>query len=324
MFLVHCSSEKASNRNSGFTLVELLVVIAIIGILVALLLPAVQSAREAARRSQCTNNLKQIGLGVHNYLSSNNDMLPVAHEGESYKSGLFTFMLPYIEEQAVFDLIQKEKDKAASNPRLPAWDPSNDRELRYSKVEAYLCPSYPYAVVLDVASTNDVEGGALTTYQGSGGAITQEFFDAPDSEYHTSTHGDVPKNGPLQWDSKPVRASQVTDGMSKTMFMTEFVHFDRDPSSRFSTEPGNIRPWFIGVSNASYTFKVLEHPPNTRIDRKLDGVPFHYLPMGSFHPGGIVAVFVDGSVHFINDNIDFESYQFLGTVNGAEIIAEAF
>src|SRR4051812_16524426 len=95
-------------RHAAFTLVELLVVIAIIGILVALLLPAIQAAREAARRSQCTNNQKQLGIAIHNYLSARKDVLPSNYQELKIPGGqqgdtFFVRLLPYMEEQATYD-----------------------------------------------------------------------------------------------------------------------------------------------------------------------------------------------------------------------------
>src|SRR5690349_14786645 len=106
--LLKVRMKKSRRHAGGFTLVELLVVIAIIGVLVALLLPAVQAAREAARRSQCSNNLKQIGLGVQNYMSSKKDRLPLGYEGKTTsfsKRHLFTAILPYMEQQSIYNQI---------------------------------------------------------------------------------------------------------------------------------------------------------------------------------------------------------------------------
>ncbi|MEM7312586.1 MAG: DUF1559 domain-containing protein, partial [Planctomycetota bacterium] len=129
------------HRKSAFTLVELLVVIAIIGILVALLLPAVQSAREAARKVQCTNQLKQLGLAVLNYESANRHFpVGVEDDDEDFKRGLhsgFTHVLPYLEEQALFD--QYDFD--------PSWQSTNNLAVGAKRINNLMCPSNASSVL---------------------------------------------------------------------------------------------------------------------------------------------------------------------------------
>jgi prepilin-type N-terminal cleavage/methylation domain-containing protein/prepilin-type processing-associated H-X9-DG protein len=134
-----CVSRKASRRRiAGFTLVELLVVIAIIGILIALLLPAVQAAREAARRSQCTNNLKQIGLALHNYLDAHKTFPPLIvyrtpNPAQPYHHTWLTKLLPFMEQAALYQQM---------DPRLPVWDGTNGpRPFARQQVPGLICPS---------------------------------------------------------------------------------------------------------------------------------------------------------------------------------------
>ncbi|MBQ9812748.1 MAG: DUF1559 domain-containing protein [Thermoguttaceae bacterium] len=134
----------------GFTLVELLVVIAIIGILIGLLLPAVQAAREAARRMQCTNNMKQIGLAVHNFHDVHNGLPPV--QLTTYRTSFFGMIYPFIEQQALYDLLMNTTSLgltpelsgiAASRVGDQWWDPKLTEEQRkgFGSVSAYICPS---------------------------------------------------------------------------------------------------------------------------------------------------------------------------------------
>lgn len=296
-----------SRTKPGFTLVELLVVIAIIAMLVTLLLPAVQSAREAARRTQCLNNLRQMGLACHNYASANADQFPVGNPDNSLQ-GLFTFMLPYLEEQSLYDTL--DLDGTEHHNANEAANPA-----RYTPIEAYSCASYGETVFRGNELAN-YQRGAVTTYQAVGGAFT----DVVEPRLTRSQYGELPHNGMFGW--KIQRGlKQVTDGLSKSLMIGEFVHRDF-VESNFSIPPGNTRSWILGANNniGSYVFKVVVLPPNIRIDRIADGVPFNHLPFGSSH--GTITNFAlgDGSGRSIANGVDYQVYQAMATVNGEEVL----
>src|SRR3954449_10732366 len=135
-------SHRPGRGRTGFTLIELLVVIAIIAILIALLLPAVQAAREAARRIQCTNNLKQVGLALHNYESTNGVFPPgrintyVAGNGHCW--GAYSQMLPYVEQQAVFDAMNFGMNP---DPDYTSTSAAANRTAAVTTLAMFLCPS---------------------------------------------------------------------------------------------------------------------------------------------------------------------------------------
>lgn len=276
-------------------------VIAIIGILVALLLPAVQAAREAARRVHCTNNLKQLGLGLHNYADANRGTLPYGNRAVD-RHALFSSLLPFLEEQSLYDKLKLDSP------------PSSDNVNRYKVVAPYLCPSFPYPTVSTDTALADFMRGALTTYQGVGGAIVP--YGKPPL---TEAYGSLPYNGMFGWGFVR-KLKKVSDGLSKTLMMGEYVHFDCSIGGACEAYPGQIRPWMLGCQAAkgSYTFKVVVHPINSPLNRVSDAVPFNHLAMGSFHAGGASFVLGDGAVQFLADEIDLNTYKALATCDGNE------
>ena len=287
----------ARKRHSGgFTLVELLVVIAIIGILIALLLPAVQSAREAARRMQCANNLKQMGLAVHSYVTQHAGCLPLGSPG-IWRHGLFTQLLPFLELSTIYDDIDID-------------GVTNTSSHRFTPVPVYFCPDYPVGPVVDPAPSYSISG-ALCTYQAVAGALR-------DGVSVTTGCGNVPHNGLFGWDVVR-RVAQVTDGLSNTLAIGEYVH--RDDTGNYGHYPGNVRPWILGAQEGkcSYVYRVLEFPINSGVQRAADEIPFNHLPLGSMHPGGASFLVADGSVTFLNETVDMPTYRALGTINGGEL-----
>ena len=296
---------------SGFTLVELLVVITIIALLISLLLPAVQAAREAARRMQCGNNLKQMGLAIHNYANTWGEYFPPGSPGGG-KHGLFSLMLPYLEQTLIYE--QLDIGSSASN----TWDDAANHQQRYTSIRGYLCPSWPYPVVYG-ATASVYSPGALTTYQGVAGAYPTK------GNVIASAVGNIPTNG--MFGLGLVRSmGEVTDGLSNTLAIGEFVQIDAKSqtiySPDFSVPPGNVRSWILAGTDsphaAFYAAKVLEHPVNAQVSRHADGIPFNYLPHGSFHPGGASFLLADGSVSFLSEGVKFDLYRNLGTCNGGE------
>lgn len=299
----------AFKQRRGFTLVELLVVIAIIGVLVALLLPAVQAAREAARRSQCSNHLKQLGLGLHNYAVANKEYFPSAarDNGNLGGHGLFSTLLPYIEQQTVYDELTLDGN-------------TYNEPHRFTEIPPYVCPSYPHETLYEGQANVNMDG-AITTYQGVGGVWYEGVA------HSASTLGRLPHNGIFRF-NRPVKMAGVTDGLSNTFAMTEFVQIDRQAGAvdaNFAAPPGNVRAWILGKtlgdSYGMYSFKVIKDwPLNVQVDRGRDGVPYNYLPFGSHHSGGALFLLGDGSVQFVSETIDFDLYKHLATCNGGEAV----
>ncbi len=293
----------------GFTLIELLVVIAIIGILVALILPAVQQAREAARRTQCRNNLKQIGLALHNYHDSflmfppgyiavGNGPHP-AHDGTN-GAGWATMILPQLEQGNLYDLF---------NSNLSIADPAND-EFRQQPLAVFRCPSDRQPDLWDIKH-EDGSGTVLArlpiaNYVGSFGKEEVSGCENAPGTPPVRSSGQCVGSGPLYHNSSvPLR--QFSDGTNHTLLVGE---------RRTNKTEGWLSTWVGMVPEGRDAFvRVLgsvDHLPNDPAS--------HFDDFSSHHTGGAHFLLGDGHVQYISDSMDLSIYQALGTISGSEII----
>lgn len=303
----------ATPRRRGLTLVELLVVIAIIGLLVALLLPAVQSARAAARRSACVNNLRQAGLAVAGHASARASTLPLGSRERTTASGtfasnhgLFTLLLPFLEQGPIYDALDLAGDTFTA--------PQNDAH-RYTVITAYVCPEWSDPLVYRNMA-NGVVNGTVVTYQGVGGAVRAGENPLPSAQADRGL-GETSNNGLFAWGTGR-RLAFATDGLSRTLMLGEFVQRDPSPASQFSAAPGNVRSWILGGtpdgSRGSYAFKsVKNHGVNVKVDRSSGLVAFNHLPFGSLHAGGAFFAMGDGSVQFLAESISLALFKDLAS-----------
>ncbi len=279
----------------GFTLIELLVVIAIIGVLIALLLPAVQSAREAARRAQCTNNLKQIALAAHNYVDANGS-LPNAffqrHNGVGWWSGgsIFVPLAPYFEQNALYDI---------TNYDVHMYDDAN-WTVSGTNIDTLWCPSDPTIEeerLYDAPLLPD-EGVSpypmnYTNYAGNAGTWFQ---------FTTNSARLAQMNGLFNTGFNVVRFADIKDGLSNTIAFSERAHG--------LLEAGALQDWHWWTSgNYGDTMFNTMFPINPQkrindVDSGGGSSTAFIAGASSFHPGGVNAAMTDGSVRFLKDTVD--------------------
>ncbi|MDO5114280.1 MAG: DUF1559 domain-containing protein, partial [Planctomycetia bacterium] len=322
----------------GFTLVELLVVIAIIGMLVGLLLPAVQMAREAARRSQCSNNMRQIALACHNYMSSNNDSLPPGVEKKTYQAGMpgsggygiFTFILPYIEQASLYDEIDFDISATEHQKMM------DDSPICETVISTYICPSFTGdPISTDADPNNPYLYGALTLYNGVAGALRTNsdnnsrpdkdkntYKPTPSNQKFVCQEGDIPDNGCFYW-GKSVKLRSISDGTTNTLMIGEIPAPDIEKvNNAWSSYPYYARAWLVGANAGAnkgfYSSKVCER----KLNESTSNSQFNYQAFGSHHSGGAQFSRADASVAFMSQRIDYHLYRNLATRNGGEMMWE--
>ncbi|MFI4876253.1 MAG: DUF1559 domain-containing protein [Blastopirellula sp. JB062] len=321
-----------ARRFRGFTLVELLVVIAIIGVLIALLLPAVQQAREAARRIQCVNQMKQIGLALHNYHDTHKSFPPggiVAEKvtlgygdnwcntGSATQGAPWTVLiLPFMEESArhaQYDFklplsASFTSQVSSSSPNYPLW---------YEQNEKYQCPSDP-ASGNGVNNLNyfGVQGGGSSSEVNCSGGNSNVFF----------------ANG-IMYANSSSKFRDITDGTTKTFLVGETKYH--------LTEAGTISTFYLSWASSirlgsgstmphPVTLAGAYEPINSRIptggqqpSSGSDSRTGYSRLFGSFHPGGCNMLLADASVDFVSETINLDIYRQLGIRNDGLPIGDA-
>ena len=312
-------------RRRGFTLIELLVVIAIIAILIGLLLPAVQKVREAAARMSCTNNLKQLGLALHNYHDEQGTFPPpYVNYGGSYENSGFPFahgwapfLLPYIEQRPLYDHYRWD---------VPQYAPENGPVIA-TQLKVFQCPSAPeqnryytsgpYGYFGTKAACGDY---ALTL--GVNSALAQLGWVDPVGDYRGAlTITPTPVLGPaiLSTTTSGTRLTDIWDGTSTTILVTEDAGRPRlwqagkpGPDQALAGGPWNNFKGPIILQGSSSDGKV--QPGACALNCTNDGEVY------AFHTGGANAVFADGSVHFMHVGMDIRIMARLITRAGGEVV----
>lgn len=337
---------RARVRRFAFTLIELLVVIAIIGVLIGLLLPAVQKARDAANRTKCANNLKQLGLAMHNYLSTNETLPPngnYAYNGTAVTAtnawSAMARILPYIEQESLYRNIDFT---VSYNVQLG---------VASKRVATFMCP----------AEINDKGNGTDPTYGNKTWPInyasnlgTWMVLTKKTGAMQTGDGAIMPNRG--------LKSADIPDGMSNTLAISEVKAFTARVSGANNTQVYATAPAapttpadILGYALAAFDPTKFTHvewvdgkvhetgfttvlTPNTAVNYVSGGVTydldmitatesslgdsFAAVTSRSYHSGGVNTVFMDGSVHFISNTIAPQTWRALGTRAGGEVLGD--
>jgi prepilin-type N-terminal cleavage/methylation domain-containing protein len=318
------------HRPRGFTLIELLVVIGLIGVLLALLLPAVQAAREASRRMQCVNNLKQIALAMHQYHDAQS-VLPPGKKGCCWGTWLI-YVLPQLEQQALFNAWNS---CGINSPGVPS---GYDLDLRYfgaanvtvtsTRLQAYLCPSDSTNSPISTVMNGTTYACTSQNYAANFGNTTVLQTDYQGITFRGAPFVDI--GSPLGDYDQPARAtvgfSAITDGLSNTILLSEVVVGQGQDLRGFSWWGDAATFEAFATPNSSFPdvlfspLYCINQAPNPPCTSATTALPEMYAAR-SRHPGGVNAAMASGSVQFVKDSVQLPVWRMLSTAAGAEVIS---
>jgi prepilin-type N-terminal cleavage/methylation domain-containing protein len=333
-------------QQKGFTLVELLVVIAIIGILVGLLLPAVQAAREAARRMQCQNNLKQLGLATHNYMDSYASKLPVGSWHAVHGTWLVN-LLPYVEQTAMFNSYRNLGGVQSFRTGGIRYGDVTNLPVVQKQMPTYTCPSDRVTASPNVISGitfhnyvvnyGNTTRGRLSPYGVTSSGAPNVWGGAPFIEYIAPNTGNWANyyswiHTNINSLKLGVKLGELTDGTSNTLGFSECVQATGGDLSGFAWWGGGAHFETLLPPNTSQPDVVEQSCANPVTDRNNPPCVVRAAASGnvvtsgaethaarSRHVGGVQCTFMDGSVRFVTNSISLDVWRALGTAAGGEV-----